>query len=226
MVTSGRVVNNFRYTGREWDPETSLYYYRARYYDAGAGRFLSEDPIGFNGGVNFYAAVSNNPLYATDPFGTCLIVFYLEHTGPRADGHFYHTFLTITDGSSGSTNHMTYVFRGGPATNGARPPSLVVSATMNAQGVSVDSPQEAVYSEILLNNNCSCGPLEQTLESYERLLNQLKISYGYRHNSNSVTSDAIHLLGLKQPSIPWGVGPLMPGWGNSLLPSSPAGGGW
>ena len=32
-----------------------LYYYRARYYDPRLGRFLSEDPIGFWGGVNFYA---------------------------------------------------------------------------------------------------------------------------------------------------------------------------
>ncbi|HET6932216.1 MAG TPA: RHS repeat-associated core domain-containing protein, partial [Candidatus Acidoferrum sp.] len=33
VATSGSIVNNFRYTGREWDTETSLYYYRARYYD-------------------------------------------------------------------------------------------------------------------------------------------------------------------------------------------------
>ncbi len=37
----------FAFTGREWDPETNLYYYRARYYDPKIGRFLSEDPEGF-----------------------------------------------------------------------------------------------------------------------------------------------------------------------------------
>ena len=41
------------YTAREWDPEIGLYYYRARYYDPKIGRFISEDPIGFRGGVNF-----------------------------------------------------------------------------------------------------------------------------------------------------------------------------
>lgn len=39
--TSGRA-----FTGREWDAEVGLYYYRARYYEPGRGRFLSDDPIG------------------------------------------------------------------------------------------------------------------------------------------------------------------------------------
>ncbi len=34
VATSGSLVNSFQYTGREFDAETSLYYYRARYYDA------------------------------------------------------------------------------------------------------------------------------------------------------------------------------------------------
>jgi len=38
-------TNGYAFTGREWDPETGLYYYRARYYDPKIGRFLSEDPL-------------------------------------------------------------------------------------------------------------------------------------------------------------------------------------
>jgi|SRR5579862_570067 len=34
-------------------------YYRARYYDSNAGRFVSEDPLGFHAGVNFYSYVWN-----------------------------------------------------------------------------------------------------------------------------------------------------------------------
>ena len=44
-------------------------YYRARYYDPSAGRFLSEDPIRFDAGINFYAYVGNNSATLTDPFG-------------------------------------------------------------------------------------------------------------------------------------------------------------
>jgi RHS repeat-associated protein len=68
-TTSATVVNPFRYTGREFDSETGIYYYRARYYDQSVGRFLGEDPIGFRGGVNFYAYVRNNPANLVDPRG-------------------------------------------------------------------------------------------------------------------------------------------------------------
>ncbi len=44
-------------------------YYRARYYDPTAGRFLREDPIRWQGGVNFYAYVGNNPALWIDPYG-------------------------------------------------------------------------------------------------------------------------------------------------------------
>jgi RHS repeat-associated protein len=67
---SGTTGNPIGFTGREHDPETGLYYFRARYYDPGIGRFLSEDPLGLaSGDVNFYSYVANNPLNANDPTG-------------------------------------------------------------------------------------------------------------------------------------------------------------
>jgi RHS repeat-associated protein len=61
----------FAFTGREWDPETGLHYYRARYYDPRLGRFLSEDPIRLRGGFNLYRYVYNKPTRFTDPHGLC-----------------------------------------------------------------------------------------------------------------------------------------------------------
>jgi len=68
-ASSGSLVNPFQYTARESDSETGLYYYRARHYDPSTGRFLSEDPIGFRGGYDFYRYVYNNPVGSTDPTG-------------------------------------------------------------------------------------------------------------------------------------------------------------
>jgi RHS repeat-associated protein len=67
---TGTVENPYTYTGREFDAETGLYYYRARYYDPRIGRFLQEDPIGFDGGdLNLFAYVGNNVPNERDPKG-------------------------------------------------------------------------------------------------------------------------------------------------------------
>jgi len=68
-ASTGMLVNPFSYTTREFDQETSIYYYRARYYDPSVGRFISEDPIGFGGGTHFYRYASNNPVLFDDPLG-------------------------------------------------------------------------------------------------------------------------------------------------------------
>ena len=82
------VEHQYSYTGREYDADAELYYYRARYYDAHVGRFISEDPIDFNAGdTNLYRYVSNSPLNAVDPHG-------LEATEPT-QGIFSSIFSAI-----------------------------------------------------------------------------------------------------------------------------------
>jgi RHS repeat-associated protein len=68
--TNAAVDFLFGYTGRERDEETGLHYYRARYYDPAVGRFVSEDPIGFEAGdANLYRYVGNEATGKTDPSG-------------------------------------------------------------------------------------------------------------------------------------------------------------
>jgi RHS repeat-associated protein len=70
ITPSGGINQPFTYTAREYDYETGLYYYRARYYDPKAGRFITKDPISFAGGdVNLYGYVRNNPINRLDPLG-------------------------------------------------------------------------------------------------------------------------------------------------------------
>ena len=70
LESPGTLDQPYTYTGREFDSESGLSYYRARYYDPTSGRFLQEDPISFLGGdFNLYAYVRNNPLRYTDALG-------------------------------------------------------------------------------------------------------------------------------------------------------------
>ncbi|HMG74378.1 MAG TPA: Ig-like domain-containing protein [Pyrinomonadaceae bacterium] len=67
--SGGSARTRYGYTGRERDPDTGMLYYRARFYDPTLGRFIGEDPVGFQGGINFYAYVKNAPLKFRDPTG-------------------------------------------------------------------------------------------------------------------------------------------------------------
>jgi len=85
-----RIKQPYTFTGREWDRETGLYYYRARYYEAGVGRFISFDPMGHSDinssgsscskgilgfsqegpqKLNPFLYAGNNPAKMIDPFG-------------------------------------------------------------------------------------------------------------------------------------------------------------
>jgi RHS repeat-associated protein len=68
-TSAGSSPHPFGYTGRRWDPDLGLYYYRARWYDPQLGTFLQTDPIGSLDYVNLYAYVGLEPGNGTDPSG-------------------------------------------------------------------------------------------------------------------------------------------------------------
>ncbi len=72
--TNSSFANPYTYTGRRFDTETGLYYYRNRYYDSQLGRFITRDPIGYDGSQsNLYNYVANDPLSNLDPSGLTTI---------------------------------------------------------------------------------------------------------------------------------------------------------
>jgi RHS repeat-associated protein len=71
---SAPVRTSFTYTGREFEPELGMYYYRARYYDPSVGRFLQQDPdpgklIDPQTIISKYNYANNNPVMNNDPTG-------------------------------------------------------------------------------------------------------------------------------------------------------------
>jgi len=70
LTLAGNSDNRLFWKGLMWEGDiVGLYYMRNRWYDPDIGRFLSEDPTGFNGGLNLYAFAENDPVNGVDHSG-------------------------------------------------------------------------------------------------------------------------------------------------------------
>jgi RHS repeat-associated protein len=93
------VKQSLRLQGQYFDEESGLHYNRYRYYDAGAGCFISSDPIGLAGGLNPYRFAANNVFRWVDPWGLSKyppdVVHSIISTGhgdiPAISGSGYHS---------------------------------------------------------------------------------------------------------------------------------------
>ena len=68
-VQSNYGANGIIYCGYRYDAETENYYVRNRYYSPALGRWITRDPIGYDGGINLYGYVESSPVGAADTFG-------------------------------------------------------------------------------------------------------------------------------------------------------------
>ena len=69
-VDTEYITNNLRFPGQYYDAETGLHYNHQRYYEPQRGRYITTDPIGFQGGdMNLYRYTENNPVNVIDPYG-------------------------------------------------------------------------------------------------------------------------------------------------------------
>jgi RHS repeat-associated protein len=62
-------VNLYRYSSKEWHPDSGLVYYGFRHYDPTLQRWINQDPLGETGGINLFGFVRNNPINQVDPNG-------------------------------------------------------------------------------------------------------------------------------------------------------------
>lgn len=121
--------NPYTFTGREWDAESGLYYYRARHYYAESGRFLSFDPIlrGYehtgtntcNKSINSlplnspqelspYVYVVGNPINRIDPSGKSVVIVH----GDSACSYYGKTCKTSARGCNYACKNAPILCRG------------------------------------------------------------------------------------------------------------------
>jgi RHS repeat-associated protein len=86
MWGSQAAANVYRFSSKEYDAVTGLYYFGYRYYDAVLQRWLNQDPLGLGGGPNAYGFAANNPVMFFDPYGEYTGWEFLQITGAFAQG--------------------------------------------------------------------------------------------------------------------------------------------
>jgi len=217
VATSGTRRNYFQYTGREFDTETSLYYYRARYYDPLRGTFLSEDPIRFVSGVNFYAYTENSPINFSDVFGLCDSANDARRILNSARNSVNNMILDGERIEGGNLNNLISTFRHlnpfGPT------PYKGCGAQTN----------KVIQQIIPLLPSLSC-PWD-TQQHYEFLTSQhilphQWVSYSTGSGATSTViqidpwNNQYQILGPGQSLSPSGWKPLVPGIGNALHPTT------
>lgn len=209
----GSLTNFFGYTAREFDSETGLCYNRARYYDPSAGRFISQDPIQFFGGLNFYRYADESPTGAADPTGLCLVQMKYSPVKFLGVTVGYHAFIVVSNNTGGPASPLFY--RAGLGSGGSWwTPNLEALSGyyINDRVLDPDWDPNAI-TQTLLDNHCPCKPTVQKLESYNIAVNKAGIPcHSTSTNSNAYASGAAGAAGLPLPTPPVKV----PGWGTPL----------
>ncbi len=129
--------NSLYFTGREQDPDSGLYYYRARYYDPTLGMFLTEDPKGFRAGANFYICAKNNPVNKNDPLG-------LDAEGDLALGDMMDADQISGAGSPYVNAFYNQVGKGGMIAAGISAAPLMVAAGPELAGLGAAASQVTI----------------------------------------------------------------------------------
>jgi RHS repeat-associated protein len=169
-------------------PESS--YYRARYYDAAIGRFLSEDPVGFKGGGDFYAYVGSNPTNRIDPLGLlqlcCRPARSVTWTGAAA----CHCFLKLSDGTTLGAYFKL---------------STYLMLEKKADYGDDKNPQDKPTCKDIPGSDCKVRQAFDALPQYQ--------FYGLNGSSNSIPQRTLAGAGnaVEMPSCAWGAIPFNPG---------------
>jgi RHS repeat-associated protein len=237
--TPGGVDTRYKFTGREFDGETGLYYYRARYFDANIGRFIGQDPIGFSAGdSNLYRYVGNSPMSATDPSG--MVEWRIVYVPAVAGTPYYHADLYIKARGRLEIHGFDPEKRSNPFDPGSVIYKKPVVATWNPNGPDRRTQaqkrrdnENTKYSQVIYHDikdpNCEAErnkAMKKAFVSEAKKINGTKFAYRAvgillfeTQNSNSAMYTALKKVSQKFPKIKVPQKPLVqaPGWGKNLF---------
>lgn len=191
--------------------KTPRSYYRARYYDPTVGRFITEDPIGFSGGNNFYRYARNNSVRRKDPSGLCPIfvgyrpeVTLVPTVGPPIQ--LVHTFIVLGCGKDRN------VLEGEP-TGPWYKQKIYAQPYPLIPGLDPSNPVWTDPEIFVRDDGRPCSSDLKTLNSFANAVNNASVPYNLLGpNSNSVTSGGLSALGIND----WSPPVIAPGWGSPL----------
>jgi RHS repeat-associated protein len=131
----------YRFTGKERDEESGLYYHGARYYAPWLGRWVSCDPSGMKDGINVVRYVQDNPITLFDPTGKDALVSLSNFAAGFGDTMTFGLTRIVRQqlGTDDVVQHGSAMYRGGSAAaevtraaiSGVPPATAVVNVLKN-----------------------------------------------------------------------------------------------
>jgi RHS repeat-associated protein len=151
---SGEFDESHGFTGKEYDSDTGLYYYNARWYDSELGRFISEDPVGDPNNPNLYSYCRNNPVNMIDPTG----LYYAGYTS-QSDGMAEAAKHTSTPAEGSSISFTT---GNSPSSSGTGQPNPGTPGTTTFTGIYGANGELSSVTATTIENTDSPGVTKTT----------------------------------------------------------------
>ncbi len=167
------IPNRFRFVGKYGvaEDETGLIHMRARYYDPGLGRFVSEDPIGLAGkDSSLYRYSGNNPVIQSDPSGLQTTGYYVE--------------------SALRTAYVWWDSTGSEIAEGGLDTAIGVAKLKGAAALSPYTPTQALALYALFSG------ARQSVDGLARILRALGVPEGYAPDPPTDADALDYLLGI------------------------------
>ncbi len=200
-------ANDIIYCGYRLAPETENYYVRNRFYAPPLGRWLTRDPIGYQGGVNLYEYVGGDPAGNMDPAGMDVVVLL----SPKEASKMGHTAVLIGNNRTGwdyySKNGKTGGLFGG--NEGRHEHYRSLRAFLNSKGHCKRYPERIEIPTTPCQDRAMEGYAKKHVYTPYRL---------WGSNCAALVQGALHAGNIPTGNIGyfWGWGPAYPKtlWGN------------